>query len=199
VGAGIRHPGEDAAKPVRIQFIRGRKKGGKAVKEHNAAAERISTTQLRRLHQLWREWAGRLRLDAARDRALRHYYVELFSGQRASETTALTRTDAERVLQWLQRLIEARRERTNWAAGTAGRRGYPEWRRLAPTPAAWRALWGTARALGMNRQRLDAFIARRYAASGLRSAGDLRTMADVNRVLWGLKAMLRRRARRAAA
>ncbi len=169
------------------------------MKTHNTAVERIRATQLRRLHQLWREWAGRLRLNAARDRALRHYYVELFSGRRACETTALTRADAERVLQWLKRLVATRRERTNWAAGTAGRRGYPEWQRLAPTPAAWRALWGTARALGMNRQRLDAFIARRYAARGLRSADDLRTMADVNRVLWGLKAMLRRRARRVAA
>ncbi|MCL6481160.1 MAG: hypothetical protein K6U02_05480 [Firmicutes bacterium] len=169
------------------------------MKTQKETAERIRVAQLRRLHLLWREWAGRLRLGAAGDRALRHYYVELFSGQRASETTALTRADADRVIQWLERLVRARHERTDWAAGTAGRRGYPEWRRLAPTPAAWRALWGTARALGMSRQRLDAFIARRYAARGLRSAADLHTMADVNRVLWGLKAILRRRERRAAA
>jgi hypothetical protein len=168
----------------------------------NAAAakeKRITAAQLRRLHLLWRRWAGRLRLGEERDRELRHYYVRLFSGGRAGETIALTQADAQRAIAWLERLVAARSARINWAAGTAGRHGYPEWRRLRPTQAAWRALWGTARALGMDRAQLDAFIRRRYQAKGLQRTEDIRTMADLNRVLWGLKAMLRRRERRAAA
>ncbi len=162
-------------------------------------ANRITVEQLRRLHVLWRRWTRRLRLDEGHDRTLRHYYVEIFSGGRAAETTALTQADAQRVVEWLGRLVNARSERTAWAAGTAGRHGYPEWRRLRPTPSAWRALWGTARALGMDRQELNAFIARRYRAKGLHGVMDIQTMADLNRVLWGLKAMLRRRQRHEAA
>ena len=52
-----------------------------------------------------------------------------------------------------------------------------------------------AKALGMSRQRLEEFIRSHYAGVGLRSLTDLRTMADLNRVLWGLKAILRRRPR----
>ena len=40
---------------------------------------------------------------------------------------------------------------------------------------------------------LDKFVQKRYAGVGLRGLSDLHTMADLNRVLWGLKAILRRR------
>jgi hypothetical protein len=50
-----------------------------------------------------------------------------------------------------------------------------------------------AKALGMERLALERFIRRHYAGVGLRSLADLRTMADLNRVLWGLKAVARRR------
>jgi hypothetical protein len=45
----------------------------------------------------------------------------------------------------------------------------------------------------MDRNDVDRFIRRHYAGVGLRGVADLRTMADLNRVLWGLKAMLRNR------
>lgn len=152
----------------------------------------ITPPQLRRLHALWRRWAGPLRLDKQQDRALRHYYVELFSAGRARQSNHLLRADAARVMEWLERLLLEREARFHYAAGTAGREGYPEWRRVRPTASAWRALWGCAAALGMDRRRLDAFISRHYTRTGLRGLADLRSMADVNRVLWGLKAMLRR-------
>ena len=44
----------------------------------------------------------------------------------------------------------------------------------------------------MDRAQLDLFIAAHYSRFGLHSIADLRTMADLNRVLWGLKAILRR-------
>ena len=152
----------------------------------------ISGMRLRRLQTLWRGWTGKLKLAPKRDRALRHYYVERFSAGRARETKQLTQSDATHVIKWLERLVGIADAKRNHAAGTAGRQGYPERRRVRPNAAAWRALWACAAALGMDRTRLEQFIRSRYARVGLHGLSDLRTMAHLNRVLWGLKAMLRR-------
>jgi len=152
----------------------------------------ISRAQLRRLQALWRQWTASLRLAPQPDRSLRHYYVELFSHGRARETRQLTRADAVRVIARLEGLADRSAAARRRAAGTAGRRGFPEQRRIRPTAAAWRALWGVAAALGMSRRGLEEFIRRHYARVGLYRLSDLRTMADLNRVLWGLKAILRR-------
>jgi hypothetical protein len=45
----------------------------------------------------------------------------------------------------------------------------------------------------MERTDLERFIRRHYAGVGLWSLADLHTMADLNRVLWGLKAVARHR------
>jgi len=104
----------------------------------------------------------------------------------------LSRADAAQVIRWFERLARRASPQMDRAAGTAGRQGFPERRRVAPDAAAWRALWGVARALRMDRTQLDHFISAHYSRVGLRSTADLRTMADLNRVLWGLKAILRR-------
>jgi hypothetical protein len=153
---------------------------------------KITPAQLRQLHLLWRAWAGKLSLSPQADRALRHYYVRCFSEGRASQTMELSRADAGRVLDWLQKLVHPSGEKENRAAGTAGRQGYPEQRRVKPNAPAWRALYACVRALRWNRAQLEAFVRRHYANVGLHSVEDIRTMADLNRVLWGLKAMLRR-------
>ncbi len=160
----------------------------------------LRPAQLRRLQALWHGWTARLGLPREADRRLRHFYVWLFSGQRAQETRQLTGAEAARVIAWLERVSGAVSPTQRRAAGTAGREGYPERRRIRPNAAGWRALWGASRALGMSPQQLDAFIRRHYASAGLSSTRDLRSMADLNRVLWGLKAMLRRgpRPRKAA-
>lgn len=124
--------------------------------------------------------------------------MQLFSEGRAHQTGELKHADAARVIAWLERLASSPRARRarraeNQAAGTAGRHDFPEQRRAPPNAAAWRALWAVAGALGMDRQRLERFIGKHYAGVGLRRIGDLHTMADINRVLWGLKAMLRRK------
>ncbi len=160
------------------------------------AVQPIQPKQLRRLQALWRRWTARLRLSRQADRALRHYYVELFSEGRAPVTQALAQPDAAQVIQWLARLVRAAETEINRAAGTAGHSGYPRRGRISPNAAAWRALWGCAAALGMDRSSLESFILRHYAGVGLRGLADLRSMADLNRVLWGLKAIARRGPRR---
>lgn len=149
--------------------------------------------QLRCLQALWHEWTSALALSPERDRALRHYYVECFTGGHATETKELDVEGAAQVIGWLERLVQsATPRRHRRAAGTAGRGGYAEQRRVGPNAAAWGALWSTARGLGMDRDRLERFIATHYSGVGLHGLDDLHTMADLNRVLWGLKAMLRR-------
>jgi hypothetical protein len=124
---------------------------------------------------------------------LRHYYIQLITQGRASETLGLGESDAAHVIQWLAALVRRAEVPQHYAEGTAGRRGYPEQRQVQPSGAAWRALWSCAETLGMERPDLERFIRRHYAHVGLRGLGDLRTMADLNRVLWGLKAIVRRR------
>jgi hypothetical protein len=151
--------------------------------------------QLRQLQVLWHRWTRRLGLTRAADRELRHYFVWLFSSGRAATTLELSEPDAQAVIAWLVRLVRRAEARSNYAAGTAGRRGYPEQRRVRPTAFAWRTLWACAAALGMQRRDLDRFIGAHYSKIGLHALDDLHTMADLNRVLWGLKEILRRKAR----
>ena len=150
--------------------------------------------QLRQLQALWHRWTRRLGLTRAADRALRHYYVWLLSSGRAATTLELSESDAQKVIAWFVRLVRRAEARYNYAAGTAGRRGYPEQRRVGPTASAWRALWACAAALGMRRRDLDRFIGAHYSGIGLHTLDDLHTMADLNRVLWGLKEIVRRKA-----
>jgi hypothetical protein len=145
------------------------------------------------LQALWRRWGGSLGLLPEADQQLRHYYIQLITQGRAGKTLELGESDAAQVIQWLRDRVRHAEVAQNYAAGTAGRRGYPEHPQVEPTSTAWSALWGCAKALGMERPALDRFIRRHYAGIGLRGLADLRTMADLNRVLWGLKAIQRRR------
>jgi hypothetical protein len=162
--------------------------------QSNATQARpLRRKQLRRLHALWHRWSGRLRLSHEADRDLRHYYIARFTAGRARETRELTESDAECAIEWLVRLVHRAETRMDQATGTAGRHNYPERGRVPPNAAAWRALWGCAAALGMDRMELEKFIQGHYSGVGLRGLDDVHTMADLNRILWGLKAMLRRR------
>lgn len=177
---------------------------GRRIEEASApiqfgSSDTIRPKQLRRLHALWRRWTSKLKLSPAADQTLRHYYVWLFVQGRADKTVQLTATDAEEVNRWLARLVRWADARTAYAAGTAGRRGFRDWRHVPPNESSWSALWTCAASLGMERTDLDNFIRRHYARAGLQSVADLRTMADLNRVLWGLKAILRHREREKSA
>ncbi|HWQ02955.1 MAG TPA: hypothetical protein VNL38_00600 [Candidatus Nitrosotenuis sp.] len=159
--------------------------------------ERLTAAQLRRLHALWRAWTADWKLSPEEMRKMRHECVRRLTNGRAAETKALTRTDAALVIAWLEQQVA--RAETAQAAGTAGRAGFDEQSDVAPDAAAWRALWGCARALGMDRAQLELFIRQHYSRRGLHGLADIRTMADLNRVLWGLKAMLRRKGPQRAA
>ena len=111
---------------------------------------------------------------------------------RSKTTKELSSLDAARVMDRLERLVEPHSAIEDEAAGTAGRHGFPERRRVPPTAEAWRALWACAGELGMSRGELELFIRKHYVSKGLRGLADIHSMADLNRVLWGLKAMLRR-------
>jgi len=152
----------------------------------------ISRRQLG-LHALSHRWAGGLALSPGADRQLRHHYVELFTGGRANETLELSERDAALVIKRLAKLTHQAETRLNQIAGTAGREGYPERRRIAPNATAWSALWRCASELSMERAALESFVRRHYGRFGLHGLDDIRSMADLNRVLWGLKAMLRRK------
>lgn len=156
----------------------------------------MTPAQLRRLQLLWHRWMRGAGLSEDRDRRLRHAYIEIVTRGRARATNELTATDAAQVIRRLERATKKKRQRAAACAyvlGTAGRQGYDEHPEVAATPAAFRLLDQHAAALGMTRERLDHFIAAHYSGVGLRGRADLRTMADLNRVLWGLKALLRRR------
>lgn len=149
--------------------------------------------QLRRLQALWRRWGGSLGLLPEADRQLRHYYIQRITRGRANETLELGENDADQVIRWLRDRVRHAHDAQDYAAGTAGRRGYPEYPDVRPGVAAWSALWACAKTLGMERTDVERFIRRHYAGVGLRTLADLRTMADLNRVLWGLKSVSRRR------
>jgi len=48
-------------------------------------------------------------------------------------------------------------------------------------------------ALEMEHADMEKFVQKHYGGVGLHGVSDIHTMADLNRVLWGLKAILRRR------
>jgi hypothetical protein len=156
----------------------------------------ISRAQLRRLQALWRRWAGHLGLSRAADRELRHYFVERFTQGRAKATTGLTSADAALVVAELEQLTGVGLVENKFAEGTAGKHDFPEQRDVPASGAAWSALWACARELNMGRAEIDLFIRQHYLSKGLRGLADIHSMADLNRVLWGLKAILRRGPRR---
>src|SRR6266849_1394440 len=111
----------------------------------------ITPAQTRRLHAAWRDWTGKLRLRPPADGRLRHYYVQLFSGG-SGEAWELTAAQASRVITWFERLSGRGSTEEDYAAGTAGRRGFPERAGCARTPrpgapcGLWPKHWGwTAR------------------------------------------------------
>jgi len=178
--------------------------------------KRISTPQLRLLHALWQRWMGPHVPDPGRSAELRHAYIEIVTQGRAHTSAELTRTDANWVLGLLARTLRRsnqqadlsaevlagrgiRDRRLAFFAGTAGRHGY-EKQKPVPAPAESLALLlDYAGSVGMTRPRLDRFIAKRFRSRGLRSFADIRTLADCNAVLWGIKSIFRRQRRRQAA
>ena len=165
----------------------------------NLAPGSLTRAQLRRLQTLWHRWMAPLKLDHERDQQLRHAYVEILTRGRAHTTTELSRMDAAYVIRRLERVAGRRRYPSRalaYVAGTAGREGYDAHPEILATLTDFRLLDSHAAQLGMTRVQFDHFIAAHYGRLGLHRRRDIRALADLNRVLWGLKALLRRRAER---
>lgn len=139
-------------------------------------------------------WARRMRLagiaGADDGREMRHTYLREVTAGRATSTRDLTLADAKRVIERLLRDAggQIKDSAGARAAGTHGRRGVDRRVSMLATSEQLELLAGYAGRLGWNRERLDAFIERQ-----LGSHRTIRTVSDINKVLWPLKSMLRRR------
>ena len=165
----------------------------------NLAPGSLTRAQLKRLQTLWHRWMAPLKLDHEQDQQLRHAYIEILTRRRTRTTNEWSRMDAAYVIRRLERVAGRRRYPSRalaYVAGTAGREGYDAHPEILATPADFRLLDFHAAQLGMTRVQFDHFIAAHYGRLGLHRRSDIRALADLNRVLWGLKALLRRRAER---
>lgn len=157
-------------------------------------AKPISARQLTCIQALWsRRMHAAGVLDRAEARAMRHQYIQQLTAGRANETKKLSAADATLVIRSLR---GARIEdgAPAHAAGTHGRRGHHDGREQVIIGAQQVALLAVLLGkLGWDQARLDAFVGRQIGAGR-----QIRTMADFNRVVWGMKSLIRQAERRQA-
>ena len=155
-------------------------------------AKPISARQLVCLQAMW---AARMRargITANDSRELRHEYIASATDGRARETKELSFADANRVLRLL--FAEQRGQAMTIAdgaaaraAGTHGRKAHYDASGVMLAGDQQFALLATLRhAIGWDQARLDLFVARQLGGRAIR------TMADANKVIWGIKSMMRR-------
>lgn len=158
---------------------------------------RITGGQMRRLQTLWGLFCARARLDA-KDREARLGWVAGAIGRQIGSFRELSLVEARDAIRALQKhlpdeLVRCRVTRDLARAyGTAGRRTKDGKSKIEirMADAATLALIARLRdELGWSRERLDAFL--RSAKSPTRGKM-IRTLDQANRVIWVLKAMLRR-------
>lgn len=149
-------------------------------------AQPITKLQLRCLQTLWSvkmRAAGISSADDSRD--MRHQYIEVATAGRAKSATELSFPDARRVIDMLSREqqgLQIDNAEVAQAAGTHGRRGFQSAHEVMVGEPQVRLLRQVQLRLGWDYARLDAFIERQ-----LGQGREIRTMADFNRVYWGLK------------
>ena len=168
------------------------------------SAGAISPGQLKRLQTLWGKlWPMMREIDAYKgldSRSARLAWVAVQVCRSVESCKALTRAEAMRVLEQMQRLLPATevtrrppgRDQAR-AYGTAGRKRAAGNEVRLPDASTFALLEKLTTALGWDRTRLDLFLA--SPKSPLRGRV-IRTLADANRVIWALKGMLRRAASR---
>lgn len=170
-------------------------------------AEKISSAQLTRLQTLWNQYAGHemvantraARLSWATENCKRP--ITSFSDLTASESSGLINLLQDSL--GIQESRPAKRQRQRLdrdaahAAGTEGRRRSSKTVTLA-TAEDLQLLDDQLTAMGWSRVRLDAFLASPSSPSKGRGRSQLRTVGDVNRVLWALKNIQRRQSKQEA-
>jgi len=178
---------------------------------------KISDAQLKRLQVLWGQYANREMIKNSRDERLRWANEELYHLRCAVDSNAshsissfkdLSLSDASDLINTLQGklgikesspAVRPRRFRSRMkdrdqahAAGTEGRRGSRDKFTIAKADDL-AMLDAMLTEMEWTRERLDAFLL--SPSSPLRGRTQLRTVGDVNRVLWALKRIAERQAR----
>jgi hypothetical protein len=158
----------------------------------------LSGKQMKRLQTLWGLFARQSNLDG-KDREARLGWVAGTIGRQVASFKELTAAEAATAIEAVQKhlppeLLLARKRarpsrRTAQAYGTAGRKGRRDTEVRMADAETWRLLEVLLAKLRWTRERLDAFL--RSSKSPVRS-GMIRTLGEANRVVWILKAMLRR-------
>jgi hypothetical protein len=167
---------------------------------------KISTAQLTRLQVLWTQYASREMMKNSRDERLR--WASEQTKRAISSFKELTLSEASDLINLLQSemgikesspAVRPRRFRSRMkdrdqahAAGTEGRRGSRGNFTIAQAEDL-SMLDAMLTEMQWTRERLDAFLT--SPSSPLRGRTQLRTVGDVNRVLWALKRIAARQAR----
>jgi hypothetical protein len=167
---------------------------------------KISAAQLTRLQVLWTQYASREMMKNSRDERLR--WASEQTKRAISSFKELTLSEASDLINLLQSemgikesspAVRPRRFRSRMkdrdqahAAGTEGRRGSRGNFTIA-TAEDLKMLDVMLTEMSWTRDRLDAFLS--SPSSPLRGRMQLRTVGDINRVLWALKRIAARQAK----
>jgi hypothetical protein len=172
------------------------------------AETKITRDQMKRLQTLWGQYARHELLPNTREERLRWAASQFKYTGGLSSFKELTLVDASFLINQLQSLLgiketspsaRPRRYRSRikdkdqaHAAGTEGRRGQRD--KLTIATAEDLALIETQlQMMDWTRARLGALLNSSSSPLGRRSNPQLRTVADVNRVLWALKRIARKK------
>jgi len=160
------------------------------------AGEMITGPQLKRLQTLWGLFCRQGRGLDARDREARLGWIGGAVGRSLGSCNELTRAEAKTAIDAIEKhlpgeAVQHRRpsKRLAQAYGTAGRKGNKEAEIRLIDADTWRLLDTLLGRLGWDRERLDRFL-RSYKSPV--PGGQLRTLAQANKVIWALKSFLRR-------
>jgi hypothetical protein len=169
---------------------------------------KISTAQLTRLQVLWSQYASREMIRNLRDERLR--WASEQTKRAISSFKELTLSEASDLINLLQSemgikesspALRPRRFRSRikdraeaQAAGTEGRRGSRDTFTIAKAKDL-AMIDAMLTELGWTRERLDAFLKSPSSPLRRRSNLQLRTVGDINRVLWALKRIAERQAK----
>jgi len=170
--------------------------------------QKISNAQLTRLQVLWSQYVHREMIKNSRDERLR--WASEQTKRAISSFKELTLSEASDLINLLQSemgikesspAVRPRRFRSRMkdrdqahAAGTEGRRGSRGKFTIA-TASDLAMIDAMITELGWDRERLDAFLRSPSSPLGGRSNIQLRTVGDINRVLWALKRIAARQTR----
>ncbi|MGH9796218.1 MAG: hypothetical protein ACRD5G_15740 [Candidatus Acidiferrales bacterium] len=160
----------------------------------------ISPRQLRTLQTLYGMYAEHA-ADLGEGRAARLAWAAQQLGRQVASFSELRGDEAAQLIDTLKRALgqagkpawpRVRDYEAARAAGTHGRRGRAVKVEMLATAADLARVEELRERLGMSREEFGAWLRSRSSPLGQRANAALRTVSDCNRVLWALKAMLKR-------